>query len=52
MNGEKVDCIAMPMGKKIVYCNKCEGICSQIYINEEIAKIVTKEQFKSIEYEV
>lgn len=51
INGEKVDSIektSLENGyKRIIYCNECEGLFSQIIINDEdIKTILTKEQFE------
>lgn len=56
VNGYKVIKINEPSlandYKRIIYCNECEGLYQGIFTNEDIKSIVTKEQFKSIEYTV
>lgn len=56
VNGEKVDKINEPSlaneYKRLIYCNECEGLHKLVLSNNEIKTIVTKEQFKAMEYEV
>ena len=54
VNGEKVEKIAEPSLAncqiKLIYCNENEGLYKLILNNNDIKSVVTKEQFKSIEY--